>query len=210
MCVGYTLKMPRVRHKESGKEYYPIGDPILGISVLSKGMFSLAYFYEMAHEWFIENGWAGRLDSDFGETFFCQRDSGKHSEIWARWQFRKPSSDVLFYYELDYQVHVLGLTSQETVVKGKKLKLDNGEIEIKFFPRVVINPLWEKARYFKGMQEWYFRRRLMGKKFEHVRRVLYEEAVRLQEALKSYFDLKTFLEIPESQRFYTTVKEGMV
>ncbi len=201
--------MPLIKHKETDKEYFPIGDPILGISVLSKGMFSLSYFYEMTHEWFVENGWATRLDSDFGETFFCQRDSGTVSEIWVRWQFKKATGDKLFTYELDYQIHVMGLSKQEAVVKGKKLKLDNAEIEIKFFPRIVVNPLWEQSKHFRGFQQWRLKK-MIEKKIGPVRAKLYDESIRLQEALKSYFNLQTFLEIPESQRFYTTTKEDVV
>ncbi len=201
--------MPRIRHKESGKEYYPIGDPILGIAVTYKGLFSLHYLYEMTHEWFVENSWATRLESDFGENFFCQRDSGTASEIWARWQFSKPTTDKLFIYEFDYQLHVMGMSNKESVIKGKKLKLQYAELEIKFYPRIVINPLWEKAKFFKGIQKWYFLQKLIGRKIDPIRAKLYEESTRFQEAVKSYFDIKTFLDIPESQRFYTSVSEEM-
>ena len=129
--------MSLIRHRLSPPTYIPgtfwtIGNEF-GNVVLSRGVFAFDYFYYLFREWFVDNGWAGRLNEfDFRERLFLQRDSSRGSELWVYWRLKKPSTDKLFFYECDINMHVLGLSTTEVVVKDRKLKANKGEAEVKY------------------------------------------------------------------------------
>ena len=52
--------------------------------------------------------------------------------------------------------------------------------------------------------KWVFYRRINKRNFEMHKKQLYRESYRLQEAVKTYFKLSTYLPEIEGQKFYET------
>lgn len=198
--------MGLVRHRLSPPAYQPgtfwtIGNET-GNVVLSRGVFAFDYFYYLFFEWFIENGWQTRKESNFRERLFLQRDTSYGAELWVFWRCRKPSKDKLFYYECDINMHVVGLQNTEVIVKGKKLKANKGEAEIKYWFRMVMDQDYVKHWTYQHFNKFILKR-LLHQRFEQVRQDIVEESQRFHEALKTYFEIETYLEEPELRRFYS-------
>lgn len=180
-----------------------IGDPVAGLMIVGREVFNLPYLYFLFHEWLIENGYASRADFKFGEKYFMQRESTAGSEIRVRWRCQKKSKDDLFIYKLDINWWLVAVKETEIVVKGKKLKANTGECEIKLWPRMILNPDYNKGEWLPKFINGIFLNRIIKHKREEMRKQLYNDAFRLQEALKTYLKIETYLEEPELKRFFT-------
>ena len=200
--------MTLIRHRLSPPGYIPgthwtIGNEF-GNVVLNRGVYAFDYFYYLMREWFVENGWAGRINEyDFRERLFLQRDSSRGSELWVYWRMKKPSTDKLFYFECDINWHVLGLSPTEVVVKDRKLKANKGETEMKYWMRLVLDQEYAKSFLFRNFGKFMLDR-ILRDRWESVRRDLIREGERFHEAMKTYFDIETYLEEPELHKFYAT------
>jgi len=196
--------MVLIRHRYDSETVVKfIGDPNAGILILSREIFNFPYVYFLMHEWLIENGYATRADWEFGERFFMQRDTQGGSELRVRWRCTKPSRDKMFHFKMDVNWWALGVKETEVVVKGKKLKMNTGELEIKLFPRMVINPEFVKKEGWQTQfLKKFFLKRVIKDKVERLRKELFDDSYRLQEALKTYLKIETYLEEPELKRFF--------
>lgn len=197
--------MTLIRHRYDTEEVVKyIGDPNAGILILSREVFNMAYAYFLMHEWLIENDYATRNDWEFPEKYFMQRDSPAGYELRVRWRcVKKKTRDPLFHYKMDINWWALAVKDTEVVVKGKKLKMNTGELEIKLFPRMVLNPDYIKGPYARQFFKKFFLKRIIKKKVEALRKDLFDDAYRLQEALKTYLKIETYLEEPELKKFFT-------
>jgi len=86
----------------------------------------------------------------------------------------------------------------EIMREGKKEKVQKGELRIDIrayieMPDITNTPM---LRFFDN----WFRTRLLKKNLEENRKMLYQDAYRLQGMLKKYLELKTF--IPDMERFH--------
>jgi len=199
--------MALIRHMLDTEDIvFHIGDEFNGLLIVSREVFNLPYMYFLMHEWLIEHEYCPRTDWDFGEKYFMERDLGGTAgkEIRVRWRCEKQSRDKLFTFKLDINWWVLGLKETEVVVKGKKIKANTGEVEIKIWPRMIISPAFFQGRgeLFKGFVKNVLIKRLIRKKVLSIRKDLYEEAYQLQEALKTYLKIETYLEDPQLKKFY--------
>lgn len=198
--------MAIVRHKLTPPEYVPgtywiIGDEF-GNVVLSRGIFAFDYFYYLFFEWMIEHGWASRLEFNFRERLFLQRDTSHGSELWVYWRMKKKSPDPLFFFELDLNIHVVGLQPTEVVVKDKKIKANKGEAEVKYWIRMVMDQKFANSWVYKNFGGLLLKR-LYAKRYEATRREILREAERFREAVKTYFDIETYKEEPELKKFFS-------
>ena len=116
---------------------------------------------------------------------------------------KKPSTDKLFYFECDINWHILGLSPTEVVVKDRKLKASKGETEMKYWMRLVLDQEYAKSFLFRNFGKFMLDR-ILRDRWESVRRDLIREGERFHEAMKTYFDIETYLEEPELHKFYAT------
>ncbi|MBI4448823.1 hypothetical protein HY641_02230 [Candidatus Woesearchaeota archaeon] len=179
------------------------------LTVVSKDVFSLEYLYVVLHEWLIEHGWCDRFDAKFRETYYEQRDfGGGPRELWIRWRMtRAPASrwmkDPLFTAELDFDMHALGVKPTEVVVKGRKLGADTGEMEVKCRIRLLYNKKYQGTNFLKNLIK-YASKRMFKPRIDAHQKELYNELTELQEALKTYFMIETYLDEPQLERFHLT------
>ena len=163
--------------------------------------------YEALHEYLIEEDWVLRPDEKFPERFYLQKEvQNVGHELWIWWRFEKfPSNIYNSYYKyiLDIDFHVILLKDVEIVRNGIKYKGHHGEPEIKIWAKMITDwqGRWDSHWLLKHFHEP-FKRRIFKRELDMHRRQLYREAFRLQEAIKTYFKLRTYLPEPEGQQFY--------
>ena len=187
-----------------------------GMKIVHKDVFNMEMIYFFLHEWMVEFNWAAPGEPDWPEVLYLQREGAAGTELWIKWRFRKGGSEdqspltgnknsekTIFQWEMDMDWHVLGMKEVEILVKGKKLKMNSAEVEIQFYPRIMLNPEFKKEDIFNRMRD-FLMKRYFKKKIDYEEDQLYIDATRLQEAIKGYFKLETFLSEPAFERFYQT------
>ena len=199
--------MAQIKHRYTGKKYLEAAS----FKFKHKDYFNLKYLYELMHEWFIEEGYAPREDPLFPETFYMHRETQTiGNEIWIYWRMtKKPIKDSKFWkYDLDMDMHVVGLKDAELMHEGQKYKAQWGEPEIKIWAKLVFDyEGWSKSKLLAPLFE-VFQKRIVKKTMEAHKKELYREAYRFQESMKSYFKLSTHLPEREMQAFYETKTPG--
>lgn len=196
--------MPYAVNRQTVLEKEKIFDiPPGGMKITHKDVYNMEGIYFYLHEWFVENGWATAAEEEWPEILYVQRETAAGIELWIKWRFVKKRPDPLFIWNLDMDWHILGMKEVDAVVKGRKMKLNSGEVEIAFYPRLMQNPLFQEFSMYQRMRRFLLKR-FLKKKVDKEETDLYEEAMRLQEAIKGYFRLDLYLEEPGFERFYAT------
>lgn len=195
----------KLHHRFKGLEYSEAAK----FTVNFKDVFSLKYIYMVLHEWLIEEGYATRDDETFPEVYYLQKENpafGK--EIWWRWRMTKnpyaPGKSKFWKFMMDIDVHVLGLGDAEVMVKDKKIKVNKGEIEFQVAAYILTDASkeWEDNAWLKPFKKIYLGRIAKSKK-EELKRQLYNETYRLQDVIKTYFKLESFLPEKEGEAFWS-------
>lgn len=179
------------RYSRFGKNLLKITSFVLGY----KDVFSLEKLITLIHEWLVEEGYATRDDEKFGEVFYLQKDNPvAGNEYWIRWRLEKtPFQTKLWKYLLDIDIHVLGLKKVELVAGGKKLEADKGKVEIAADFGLLLDPqnLLE-APVIKPFKMLVLKGFLKAQFSKH-KEAVFTDAQRLQDMLKSYLRLETYL-----------------
>lgn len=197
--------MPKIKHRytDFNKEYLVAAE----FKLKHKDYFSWKYLYMLMHEWLIEEKYATRSDQNFPEVFYLHRVNQKSgNEVWVYWRLTKnPVSNPFWQYHLDIDVHLVLLKDAEIMFEGKKYKVNWGEPEVKIWAKCVADwqREWEKSPIMARLKKIFFKR-IIKKQFEMHKKQLYREAYRLQEAVKTYFKISTYLPEIEGQKFYST------
>ncbi|MBI2564530.1 hypothetical protein HYV79_00880 [Candidatus Woesearchaeota archaeon] len=191
-----------IKHRYTDVEYIQVHK----FTISYKDVFSMKYLYNLLREWLVDNNYASDDTSKFGEVFYLQRDNPKDGrEIWARWRLKKEpeKASKLWRYDLDIDIHVTGLREVEIPIGNKKIRADQGEVEINVAANLIIDyeKAWEKHPWLKNFKNWiiykYLKSKLDSKTAE-----LFEDASRLQEAIKTYLQIQTYLPKKEFGEFY--------
>jgi len=177
-----------------------------------KDIFNLKEFYLAMHFWLIEYGWSS-VDSDgepekkdFFETLYLERqEAGGAREMWWWWRMQKiPTENSYYKYHLDIDFHPLYILPAEVIRDGKKLKANKGEIEIKIWAYLEFDYKGEWSRHpiLKLFNQIFPKRIFKKELYEDHKLELYREAYILQNFIKKWFKLKTFLPFEEVTPFY--------
>ncbi|MBN2112089.1 hypothetical protein JW707_03235 [Candidatus Woesearchaeota archaeon] len=196
--------MPKIKHRytDFNKEYLEAAK----FKLKHKDYFSWKYLYMLMHEWLVEEGYAPREDEDFPEEFYMHREHQKSgTEVWVYWRMTKnPVPNPFWRYDLDLDVHIVLMRDTEIMFQGKKYKVNWGEPEIKIWAKCVADYSRSWKGPIMGKLRQIFFKRIIKRDFEMHKKELYREAYRLQEAIKTYFKLSTYLPEIEGQKFYET------
>ncbi len=192
----------KLRHRFSGVEYIKAAN----FTLVYKDVFSSKYIYFILHEWLVGEGYCG-ADEKFPEAYYLQKENpafGK--EIWWRWRLSKFPLSIksqFWQFMLDIDVHILGMTDAEIMVKDKKLKVNKGEIEFQVASYLVYDASksWEKNSWLKPFKKLYVTRFSKDKRSE-LKRQLYTDTYRLQDLLKNYLKLESLIPEKEGEGFW--------
>jgi hypothetical protein len=181
------------------------GNPI---RIKYKDVFEFKPFYESLHEWLMHYGWSDiEKEKDHWETAYVERiDRNGAKEIWISWRTYKDAEGGPFRYYLDFNFHLLGLTSTEVVKDGMKLKVNKGELELHI--NAVIEKTYEeglKKIPFIGQFTELFNKRVYRQEYEERKKEFYQEVYVLQNFIKQWFKLKRYLPYEETKSFFPSM-----
>ncbi len=182
------------------------------LEIIYKDLFVLQPLYRMTRQWFMENEYRDAKDDpaleSAMEVLYWYRD-GTHvdqheREVRIWWRTIKKgvpfgtAGSPFYKHHVDIDWNVINMVDREIMRGEKKQKVQFGEL------RIVIRPFLEVADVSKTFLikyfDYWFRTRLIKKNLEENRKMLYQDAYRLQGTIKRYLELKSFL--PEEETFH--------
>lgn len=163
--------------------------------------------YKLIHEWLKDNHWqdvqTGAL-GDMHEIMYHDRTgpSGRN-DVWIWWRLEKPSKNSYYKFEMNVDFLLIGMAKTQIVYEGRKIKCDEGELNIEVTAKIVIDPgkKWENHPILKGLN-WWFARRLLKNDFDNKETELWRQAYDLQGAIKKYLHLRGFLAQMKVEPFF--------
>ncbi|MEK6886686.1 MAG: hypothetical protein AABW88_02530 [Nanoarchaeota archaeon] len=169
-----------------------------------KDRFSVADLLKVLKEWLTENHYVdlnGRTDY---ETLYTHalKAGGSFLDSWFWWRcVRYPEGTTkktaYLRYRINIDMHFLGDAAEtEAVSKGKKVKLNKGEINIMITPIVELDFRNEwKDKGLAGLFDEIFKKRMYKKDIDKHVEFLMLESYRLQNMLKQFFRLESTSDI---------------
>ena len=182
------------------------------LEVVYKDMFVMQPLYRMTRQWLMENEYRDPKDDptmESGMEILYLFRNGTHfnpqeRELRIWWRTVKApvnvgtAGSVFYKHHIDIDWNVINMVDREIMREGKKEKVQFAEIRILIRPHLEVGDI-SKTPIIKYFDYW-FRTRLIKKNLEENRKLLYQDAYRLQGTMKKYLELKTFL--PEEEIFH--------
>ncbi len=173
-------------------------------SVKFKKYFSMEGIYKLVKEWLVDEGFSGVTNrgdrsENYLERLYLEKETPAGKELVIHWYAEQiPFGSKYYKMKIEVKWHALTLKEAETVYKGKKVKINQGEIETIISAKIETDYLNKiKNHPVLGMFEKILRERLLKKKLEAMERTFYGDIMRLQGTLKSYLGLKLWAQAAE-------------
>lgn len=127
-------------------------DRIFTGKVKHDGIFDFKEMYRFCLTWLTDNGFLVQEDT------YSEKVTPKGKEIEIRWNAKKKISDY-FMFNLKPAWRILGMTDVEVTENGKKIKMNNGNVEIKLTGDLVkdYEHRWENKPFIKFLRDVYNR-----------------------------------------------------
>ncbi len=189
----------------------PKGDLIEAakFSVKVEDIFSTKDLYKVVKEWLDEENY---FDEENGENYreklYVDKTGEKGKELWIWWRTIKYPEGMsektgFLRYILNVDYHVLGMKTVEVMHKGKKLKMDKGEVEVMISANIELDYRGEWKKGFWKNIAGLFKKRIYRKEITDHKNNLYKEAYRLHSVIKRYLETKGLF-TPEEIKTYVT------
>jgi hypothetical protein len=177
------------------------------IEVIYKGTFVLLSLYRVIRKWLQENEYYDDKSDPSEESSMeqlylerrgtAQRASEKEWRIW--WRTQKPTSKMsksnYYTYHMDVTFNVIQSVDMEIMREGKKEIVQAGELRLLIEPYIDLKDM-SKHPIIKYI-DFYFRTRIIKKNLDEHRKIIYQDAYKLEAYIKRYMDMMSFL--PEEQ-----------
>lgn len=181
-----------------------------------KDFFHMKYLYKLIHDWLCEKKWADfQKHEDFPEILYLQRTIIKgNTELSIWWRpkrkpFRMEGQNYIT-YKMNINYKVIAMKDAEVVYNNQKYATNNGEVNVEVESSIEIDPDKEFSKHWLLKHvEVLYRARINKELLERHRLLLYRETYRLQEAIKQYFELKTFLPEAEDEKGLIVPRKGL-
>lgn len=149
-----------------------------------RSIFDLLRLYRMVWYWLEFNNFKAKEDKYIDRTV---PGFGKIVEF--HWSAKKDQSDY-FRYVIKLSALITGLKPVEIEQKGKKIKLDNADIEFRMTAKLVLDPddKFEKNIFTKMFKPFY-EKVIVRKRTEEYKEDIYSKAYTLQEEVKNYLGM---------------------
>lgn len=161
---------------------------ISGAKVKYKGTFDLGLLYKNLRDWFMRVDFADPCES--GEKKYSERVKPGGKQIEVVWETKKKWEGGYFSLQINISFFITGLNEVEVEREGKKIKLDNADIEIVFNSSLVRNAdkKWNEDSFMFKFYERY----IIPDKIEHFKIELYKNTNALIDEVKNFFNLYRF------------------
>ena len=172
-----------------------------------KDVFSMKNFYTMLHEWLNSKEWHDPEKKDHYEDLYFEKvEPGDFREIHVWWRPEKSSASTKFYkWKMRINFKALYLKTTEIMYKGKKIKVDKGEIEMKIWSFLELDPekKWRNHPILKHLFNIYIKR-IFESELMKQKLLLYRETYEMQNWMKNFLQMKLFLPIVYGEQFHET------
>ena len=190
----------------------PVYIRIPDLTVVYREVFVMQPLYRVTRQWLMENEYWDAKEDDTMEGAMeilyhyrkgtSQSPNEKELRIWWR-NTKKPISlgsagSKFFIHHMDIDWNVIQMYDMEIMREGKKEKVQHGELRVTIRPYIEM-PDMSAVPLLKFFDNW-FRTRLLKKNLEENKKMLYQDAYRLQGMMKKYLELKIF--IPDMESFH--------
>lgn len=165
-----------------------------------KDIFSVNDMLKVLNEWLKENHYVDLNGKEDYESVYTHalRHGGSFLDSWLWWRavkYPEGTTDKTAYlrYRVSIDMHFLGDSAEtEMIVKGKKVKLNKGEMSVIITPTVELDFRNEwKEKGLAGLFDTFFKKRLYKADIDKHVEFLYIEANRLQNMFKQFFKLES-------------------
>lgn len=152
------------------------------------GYWKYSEVYDMMYHWFKEHGYK------IQEELYNEKIIASGKEVIAKWNGDKKITDY-FKFRIKATWHILHMKDVEVEIDGKKVKTQNGEVEIIFSGNIIkdYEKRWEDRpfwKFFRGVYEKYIIRSTVDE---------YEDDVE-DDVRELVGDLKAFLKLEAPTR----------
>jgi len=170
-----------------------------------KDIFGLKSFYTMLHEWINTHDWHDVDGKDHYEDFYLEKvEPGDFKEIHIWWRPQKEGTSF-YRYKMLVDFKCLYLKQTEIMYKGKKLKADKGEVEMKVWSFIELDyeKKWREHPILKNFYDIYVKRILWSELLRQ-KLLLYRETYEMQNWMKNFLQMKLFLPILYGEQFHSS------
>ena len=196
--------------------------PTVKTRVRYRNEFHMKNFYIMLHNLFIEKGWATRKDPNWPEHYYLNRETQAGKEMWIWWRFKKiPGDDnpgmvghnSYYRYDLDIFWHIMLAKDIEVMKDGKKFKTNTADLELALWSRIEMDYQhesgkgWRDSPILKHFND-VFHKRMFKADIEKHKHDLYRETYQIQDVIKIFLGLKTYMPEKEGQDFWPEKGSG--
>jgi hypothetical protein len=166
-----------------------------------KKQFHLKNLYKDLHEWLQENEYydAETGKGDKFETLYWEfmKPGGvtNHHIWWRVLKNPRGTNGKRFRYFMKINFQTLGLKKVETIIDGKKFKLDKGELSMKIKTYVQVDPNeeWKNHPIIKHFENILINR-WFKKKIENHKKLAYQDMLAIHRRIKQF--LEGHVEVP--------------
>lgn len=168
---------------------------VASFEVEYEDVFHLQNLYEVAHQWFVENGFTSVEDGDgeFETLYHHKINSGGGVEHRIWWRANKvPRSSDYFKYFLKLDFRTINMSEVTMQRDGEQVKANKGDVIIRVSSHLIMDykGKWKNST-FGSLFHDYFQKRLYRDRINSEQQQLWQETKDLQATLKDFLDLKT-------------------
>jgi len=156
-----------------------------GSKLKYKGIFDLNMIYKKLRLWLMDLGY-----SDPKEIKYVERVKTEGKMIEFIWEMDKTEEKDYFKIKQEIKFMIVGLQEVEVENDGKKMKMDNAEVELEFSSSVVSNANddWEEETLMHKL----YKKHIIHDKIEFYKIETYKDTTDIMDELKNYFNLYKF------------------
>jgi hypothetical protein len=166
-----------------------------------KGDILFLEWYKILYDWLIRNDF---YHADTGDALIedyhleQQFTGGAMKSRWIWWRTKRVEGPM-FEFKLNVDFQTLGMSDKEIIHRGKKLKINYGEINLFITAEMIIDPqnMWQKNWLAKEMYDL-LKRREFNEQIEFHKKKLYKLVVELHDRAKQSLQLETMVKREES------------
>jgi hypothetical protein len=180
------------------------------IEIVYRGTFTLQPLYRNIRKWLIENEYYDKdkdptMESSMEQLYLerrgtAQRANEREWRIW--WRTQKPadrmSRSKYYLYHLNFNFNVIQSVDIEIMREGKKEMTQFGELRMQIEPYIELQDLSQHP--ILHYIDFFFRTRMIKKNVEDHRKMLYQDAYRLQALIKKYLEMMSYT--PEGEALH--------
>lgn len=154
------------------------------VKIKRKGIFDMEYVYKKIKQWFDSRGY-----SDFKEIKYIERVKPNGKQLEIAWEAKKEVSDY-FTNVIRLTFLVLGLNKVEIEKEGKKISMNDGDIEL-IFNAVLVKNAGEKFNE-DGIIKKVYERYIIKDRIEEYKIEIYDNIYSLVNEVKLMLELYDF------------------